>query len=192
MKKVSVFAGITWLIIFQSACYTLEAQRKINGTVTSVDGVALERVTVTVQNTGLGTLTTADGSFSIIADSSDVLVISAVGMQKRVIPVRNELFIHAILQYDFKSMEEVVTVGYGSLKRKDLTGAISSLSDKEFNKGIFTAPDQLIQGKVAGLQITRNNGSPGGSAAIKIRGNTALSGSGQPLYVLDGVPLDGR
>jgi iron complex outermembrane receptor protein len=86
----------------------------------------------------------------------------------------------------------VVVIGYGTAKKKDLTGAVSSIAAKDFNKGIFSSPDQLIQGKASGVQIINNSGQPGGATTIKIRGNSALSGTGQPLYVVDGVPLDGR
>ena len=86
----------------------------------------------------------------------------------------------------------MVVVGYGSAKKKDLTGAIAHISEKDFNKGNFISADQLIQGKVSGVQITTNNGEPGGMITVKIRGNSALTGTGQPLYVVDGVPLDGR
>jgi iron complex outermembrane receptor protein len=86
----------------------------------------------------------------------------------------------------------VAVIGYGTVKKKDLTGAVSSISAKDFNKGIFSSPDQLIQGKASGVQIINNNGQPGGAITVKIRGNSALSGTGQPLYVVDGIQLDGR
>ena len=86
----------------------------------------------------------------------------------------------------------MIVIGYGTARKKDITGSVSSVSTKDFNKGIFTSPDQLLLGKVSGLQITNNNGQPGGAATIRIRGNSALSGTGQPLYVIDDVPLDGR
>ncbi|MBL7730373.1 MAG: SusC/RagA family TonB-linked outer membrane protein, partial [Chitinophagaceae bacterium] len=82
--------------------------------------------------------------------------------------------------------------GYGSSKKKDLTGSVGSIKEKDFNKGVFTSPDQLMQGKISGVQVINNSGQPGGAATIKIRGASAVTGSGQPLYVIDGVPLDGR
>ncbi len=91
------------------------------------------------------------------------------------------------------SLDSVIVIEiYGTTNKKDLTGSIGSVSERNFNKGIFTSPDQLIQGKVTGVQITYNNGQPGGAANIKIRGHSALTGTGQPLFVIDGVPLDGR
>lgn len=96
------------------------------------------------------------------------------------------------LQLDIKELEQVVVVGYGTAKKRDLTGAIATVSSKDFNKGNFASPDQLIQGKVSGVQIINTNGLPGAATTIKIRGNSAITGTGQPLFVLDGVPLDGN
>jgi iron complex outermembrane receptor protein len=90
------------------------------------------------------------------------------------------------------SLDSLVVIGYGTSKKKDLTGAVSSVKEKDFNKGTFTSPDLLIQGKVPGVQIITNNGQPGGATTVKIRGSSALTGTGQPLYVIDGIPLDGR
>jgi TonB-linked SusC/RagA family outer membrane protein len=92
----------------------------------------------------------------------------------------------------YSTLNDVVVIGYGTSKKKDLTGSVASVSEKDFNNGTYTSPDQLIQGKVSGVQITSNDGSPGGAATINIRGNAALSSTGQPLFVVDGVPLDGR
>ena len=89
-------------------------------------------------------------------------------------------------------LDDVVVIGYGSINKKDLTGAISSVSEKDFNKGTLSSPELLIQGKVPGVQMTSTTGSPGGPITVLIRGNSALTGTGQPLYVVDGVPLDGR
>ncbi|RYZ53650.1 MAG: SusC/RagA family TonB-linked outer membrane protein [Sphingobacteriales bacterium] len=88
------------------------------------------------------------------------------------------------------SLNEVVVIGYGTARRRDLTGSVATVNERNFNKGVFTSPDQLIQGKVAGVQITNNSGQPGGQATIRIRGASALTGSGNPLFVVDGVPLD--
>ncbi len=86
----------------------------------------------------------------------------------------------------------MVVTGYGTARKRDLTGSVGSLKEKDFNKGVFTSADQLIQGKVSGVQMINNSGQPGGAATVKIRGASAITGSGQPLYVVDGVPLDGR
>jgi TonB-linked SusC/RagA family outer membrane protein len=91
-----------------------------------------------------------------------------------------------------QSMTEIVVIGYGTARRKDVTGSISSIKAKDFNQGVILAPDQLLQGKVPGLEITNNSGQPGAATTIKIRGNNSLRANNNPLYVIDGVPLDGR
>src|SRR4029079_12668667 len=91
-----------------------------------------------------------------------------------------------------QSLTDVVVIGYGSVRKKDLTGAVTSIKAKDFNQGVIAAPDQLLQGKVSGLEITNNSGQPGSATTIKIRGNNSIRASNNPLYVVDGVPLDGR
>ena len=168
------------------------SQQKINGLVRSTDSVPLAGVTIAVKNTNLVTTSAEDGSFSISARPGDELIFSSVGSIKKSVVVGNSTFIDVSLSFAVTRLEEVVTIGYGTAKKKDLTGSVASVSAKDFNKGIFASPDQLIQGKVSGVQVSNDNGQPGGAATIKIRGNAALSGTGQPLYVIDGVPLDGR
>lgn len=89
-------------------------------------------------------------------------------------------------------MDEVVIVGYGSQKKRDVTGSVASLKEKDFNQGIVTSADQLLQNRVAGVNIINNSGQPGGQATVKIRGNNSIRAGANPLYVIDGVPLDGR
>lgn len=166
--------------------------QKINGVVKSIDSVPLRGVTVLVKNSNKATTTDSNGLFSIDAERGNELLFSYVGAERKSVMVTDNRFLEINLVFSISSLEEVVTIGYGTVRKKDLTGAVSSVSTKDFNKGIFASPDQLIQGKVSGVQLINNNGQPGGVATVKIRGNTALSGTGQPLYVVDGVPLDGR
>ncbi|MGZ8558116.1 MAG: TonB-dependent receptor plug domain-containing protein, partial [Chitinophagaceae bacterium] len=167
------------------------SQQKITGVVRGTDNLPVDGATITVKNSNQATSSAADGSFSIMAKPGDVLIVSSVGMVEKSLPVSNQLFISITLSLKITNLDEVVVIGYGTAKKKDLTGAVSSIATKDFNKGIFSSPDQLIQGKASGVQIINNNGQPGGATTVKIRGNSALSGTGQPLYVVDGVPLDG-
>jgi iron complex outermembrane receptor protein len=96
------------------------------------------------------------------------------------------------LEATVNSLNEVVVVGYGSARKRDLTGSVASVKSKDFNQGVIAAPDQLLQGKVSGLEITSNSGQPGAATTVKIRGNNSIRASNNPLYVVDGVPLDGR
>jgi len=96
------------------------------------------------------------------------------------------------MKNDAQALNEVTVVGYGTARKQDLTGAVTQIGEKDFNKGTFTSPDQLLQGRVSGVQVSNNSGQPGGPATIRIRGNSAVTGTGQPLYVVDGVTLDGH
>ena len=171
----------------------ISQQRTISGKVIDNIGSSLSGATVSEKGINKSTATKEDGSFSLnVSGSGARLVISYIGYVTTEVAINNEAYFTIILIPAITSLDDVVVIGYGTAKKKDLTGAIGSVSEKDFNKGIFTSPDQLIQGKVSGVQITSNDGSPSGAATIKIRGNSALTGTGQPLYVVDGSPLDGR
>ncbi|HEX6846820.1 MAG TPA: SusC/RagA family TonB-linked outer membrane protein [Chitinophagaceae bacterium] len=168
------------------------SQQTITGKITDKRNSPLVGATIELKKKNKRTLSDANGDFAITADRGDTITISYVGFQDLEVIIGSETQLSITLEETIKTLDDVVVIGYGTAKKKDLTGAIGSVSEKDFNKGIFASPDQLVQGKVSGLQITYNNGMPGGAATIKIRGNSALSGTGQPLFVIDGVPLDGR
>ena len=196
MKKAKIIIAYARLLFLLATLLLLHdsafSQKKISGIVLDVDHQAVDGASIEIRGSKTGTLSAADGSFSILAKTGDVLLISHVGMIQKKVTVVNEAQVVIIMSSAANNMEEVVVIGYGTAKKKDLTGAVASVSAKDFNKGIFASPDLMIQGKVSGVQIINNNGSPGGPVTVKIRGNSALSGTGQPLYVVDGVPLDGR
>jgi TonB-dependent starch-binding outer membrane protein SusC len=180
------------LVVFLSLHTNAFSQKKISGLVLDADHQPIDGASIAIKNSNTGTQSAANGSFTIMAKTGDVLLVSSVGMIGKEVLIRNEAILNIILSFALNNMEEVVVIGYGTAKKKDLTGAVGSVSAKDFIKGIFSSPDQLIQGKASGVQIITNNGQPGGAITVKIRGNSALSGTGQPLYVVDGVPLDGR
>jgi len=168
-------------------------QRVISGKVTDDKGLPLVGATILEKKSNKGTESREGGIFTLsIPDSNARLIISFIGYSTTDVAVNNQTYIAITLLASVSNLDSMVVIGYGTSKKKDLTGAVSSVKEKDFNKGTFTSPDLLIQGKVSGVQITYNNGQPGGAATIKIRGNSALSGTGQPLFVIDGVPLDGR
>ncbi len=170
----------------------LHAQHIIKGQVTDKNNVALVAANVTIKDSKRGTATDSSGRFIISASAGEKLEISFIGYRSRFITIVNETELNITLEEEAFNLNDVIVIGYGTVKKKDLTGSVGSVSSTNFNKGIFTSPDQLIQGKVSGLQITNNNGLPGAATTIRIRGNSALSGTGQPLFVVDGIPLDGR
>ena len=169
------------------------AQNKVvTGKVTdSKDGAAVQGVTVTAKGTRTGTQTNADGSFSIsVASAVKALVFSSVGFATQEVSIEGKTSLNISLVVTNASLNEVVVTGYGTSKRKDLTGSIATITSKDFVKGPITTPEQLIAGKVAGVQITPNNGMPGSGSRIRIRAGTSLRASNDPLIVIDGVPID--
>jgi iron complex outermembrane receptor protein len=170
------------------------AQKTITGKVTdSKDGSPLPGVSVVAKGSGTGTQTKTDGTYSItVPNSTSALVISSVGYASQEISISGKTAVDAILVASGTSLNEIVVVGYGTARRKDLTGAVSSVQAKDFVKGPVTNPDQLLIGKVSGLQIINSSGQPGAVTIVKIRGTNSIRTGNTPLYVVDGIPLDGR
>lgn len=165
--------------------------RQVSGKVTdAADASGLPGVSVQVKGTGKGVATGIDGSYKISVTGNATLVFSYVGyLTQEVVVDRNTIDIK--LGSDTKALEEVVVVGYGTVKKKDATGAVNAIGAKDFQKGIVTSPEQLMQGRVAGVQITQSNGEPGGGINVRIRGTSSVYGGNNPLFVVDGVPLAG-
>ncbi|KAA6439541.1 TonB-dependent receptor [Dyadobacter flavalbus] len=162
----------------------------ISGTVTDEAGAPLPGATVIVKGTTKGTTTDADGKFVIDADAGAMLEISFVGYAAKEVPVNAQSSIVVKLIPDLSQLNEVVVVGYGTQKRSDITGAISSINSESFNRGVVTNPGELLQGKLAGVSIAANSGEPGAAQDIIIRGIGSLRSGTQPLYVVDGFLLD--
>ncbi len=186
---------VIFMPVFLLLSISLLAQdRVVTGKVTdSKDGTPVVGASVQPKGSTTGTSTSTDGSFRISVPSGiNTLVVSSAEFERQEINITDKTTIDVSLVASTAGLSEVVVIGYGTARKKDLTGSVGSVSEKDFNKGTYTSADQLIQGKVAGVQITNNSGQPGGATSVKIRGNSAITGSGQPLYVVDGVPLDGR
>jgi iron complex outermembrane receptor protein len=166
---------------------------KISGTVTDEKGDALSGVSVTIKGTKSGTSTDASGKYSITVPENSTLVFTYIGFETQEAPVSGKTVLNIRMVGSNKQLDQIVVVGYGSVRKRDVTGAVSTVQAKDFNQGVVTAPDQLIQGRVAGLEVINNSGQPGAATTVRIRGNSSIrTGAGQPLYVIDGVPLDGR
>lgn len=169
------------------------AQRTITGTLTDGEtGDALIGASILVVGTSTGTVTDFNGSYTInVPEGATELQYSYTGFVTKIVEIGDSDVMD--LSLDAGSLlDEVVVIGYGTAKKSDLTGSIATVDTKDFNLGIITAPDQLIQGKVAGVQMINNSGMPGGETTVRIRGNTSVRSGTEPLYVIDGVPLDGR
>ncbi len=162
----------------------------VSGTVKGSDGSGLPGVTVQGKGTSKGTQTGMDGTYKIAVPAKSTLVFSFVGMTTQEVSIGNRSVVDVTLIDDSKALEEVVVVGYGTQQKRDITGSVSALKTADFNPGVAPSADQLMQGRASGVQITQNNGSPGGKTSVRIRGGTSLTAGNDPLYVVDGVPLD--
>ena len=159
----------------------------VTGVVTSAQNEPLIGVTVMVENTTNGTVTDFDGNFSIAASPSDKLVFSYIGYVSQTIEVGDQTHIRVQMAEENEMLDELVVIGYGSVKKSDLTGAISSVKSDQLENTASAGIESALQGKVPGVLITKNSGQPGGETDIKIRGVGSFNSSG-PLWVIDGVP----
>ncbi|MEP6948970.1 MAG: SusC/RagA family TonB-linked outer membrane protein [Ginsengibacter sp.] len=190
MRKKLLLSGLFMLFCFLQ---TMAQQRTVTGTVTSKDGTPLADASVTVVGQKTGVRTAADGTFSItVPANAKQLQISYVGSETQKVDVSSATTVSVSLAASTQSLTDVVIIGYGSARKKDLTGSVSSIKSKDFNRGNINSPDQLLQNKVPGLEITTNSGQPGVATTVKIRGNNSIRSGNGPLYVIDGVALDGR
>ncbi|GAB3314430.1 TonB-dependent receptor [Larkinella ripae] len=165
----------------------------IKGTVASETGETLPGVTIAVKGTTLGTTTNESGQYSLsVPDEKAVLVFSSVGYEKQEMPVGNRSTINVTLKADTKALGEIVVVGYGTQQRRDLTGSVASVKGKDLENLPVAGPVEALQGRVAGVEIVQNSGSPGGGSTVKVRGITSLNAGNSPLYIVDGVPITGN
>ncbi len=166
-------------------------QVRVSGTVTdAADRSTLPGVNVIVKGTLTGTITGINGEYSLMATSGDVLVFTFVGYLPQEVAVGNQTVINVAMKTDVQALEEVVVIGYGTVKKSDATGSVSAVSSKDFNKGAITSPQELLVGKSAGVVITTAGGAPGTGATIRVRGGSSLNASNDPLIIIDGVPID--
>lgn len=172
--------------------FTFAQTKTISGNVTDSDnGEPLIGVTIVIDGTTIGTVSDVMGHYSLaVSDANTVLRYSFIGYRTQKITIASSTTLDIAMEKDLMNLDEVVVVGYGVAKKSDLTGAVSSVKEEDFNKASAATPEQLIQGRIAGVQITQNNGEPGAGAQIRIRGASTIRSGQQPLYVIDGVPLD--
>ncbi|MFZ4058675.1 MAG: SusC/RagA family TonB-linked outer membrane protein, partial [Ferruginibacter sp.] len=180
-------------VLFMLLSTAAWAQTVVTGKVTdSKDGSPVTGVTVTVKGTKVSTQTGSDGTYKLtVPAGAKSLVFTSVGFARQEQNVSGTA-VDVSFVATSQSLNEVVVVGYGTARKKDLTGATTSISSKDFVKGQIATPEQLILGKVAGVSITSNGGAPGAGSTIRIRGGASLSASNDPLIIIDGVQLEGR
>lgn len=191
VKLYLISRYITVLLVFTTSLAWSQG-RTITGTVTAADdGSPLPGVNVIEVGTNNGAVTGMDGAFSLIVGDNASLVFSFVGYQSRTVTVGNQTTINVSLDPDVTSLSEVVVIGYGAVQKRDATGAVASVKAEDFNVGVIASPEQLIQGRTAGVQVTQASGEPGAGVNIRIRGTSSVRGGNNPLFVVDGIPLTG-
>ena len=162
-------------------------QITVNGVVQDTQGEPIIGANILVKGTANGTITDLDGNFQLTADADALLVISYIGYVTQELPAQPVMNI--TLREDAEQLEEVVVIGYGSVKKNDLSGSVVAIKAEDMNKGAVTSPQELIQGKVPGLYVSAGDGQPGAGSSIRIRGGASLNASNDPLIVIDGVPV---
>jgi len=191
-KRKNFISMMVVLIMYLSCSITAWGQTTGNyrGTITDANREALIGVSVKVKGTTTGVVTNINGQYSIQARPGDVLVFSYIGMVTQEKILTSQLDNDIVLTEEAKGLEEVVVIGYGVAKRKDVTTAVSSVSTEDLNLRPITSAAQAIQGKAAGVQVIQPNGKPGAGMVIRVRGTTSMNASNDPLYVVDGVPMN--
>ena len=187
MKKYTLLIALSLM-----SCSWLLAQRQISGKViSSDDNFPLPGVTILQKGTTNGTITDIEGNYTIsVPEDGTTLTFSFVGYQTQEVIAGSNSVINVTLNLDLTELNEIVVIGYGQVEKEDLTGAVATVDSKDFNKGVLSSPQDLLVGRVAGVQVTSNSGAPGAGATIRIRGGSSISANNDPLIVIDGFPVD--
>lgn len=168
-----------------------QSTNTVSGTVSDEIGEPLIGASVTVEGANVGVTTDFDGHYTIsVPAKATHLSFSYVGYNRQVVAINGQSVINVTMEPASESLKEMVVIGYGTQKKEDLTGSVASISEKDFNQGVISSPEELINGKIPGVQITTNGGSANASSTIRIRGGASLNASNDPLIVLDGVPME--
>ncbi len=179
------------LAVLLFSWYGAIAQNRVVTGKVYAEGDPLIGATILVEKTTTGTITDIDGNFELtVGDDAQNLIISYTGYITKTVAIPPSLYLEVELQVSSELLDEVVVIGYGTSRKKDLTGSVVQVGAEEFQRGQISTPEQLIAGKVAGVQVTPGSGAPGSGSRIRIRGGSSLNASNSPLIVIDGVPLD--
>jgi len=179
------------LFLLLSHSFVYGQAQTVTGRVTTVeDPEGLPGVNVAIKGTTGGSITDAEGKFSISAEQGAILVFSFVGHQSQEFVYRGQTNINILLEEDLKELNEVVITGYSSVEKRDITGSVTSIKADDFKEISLNGIDQALQGQAPGVQVTQSSGTPGGGISVRIRGNTSISASNRPLFVIDGIPVE--
>ena len=192
-KTCCRWRSVLTALLLATGLATASAQTQtLTGSVTdAADGEPLMGATIKVKETNAGVVTNLDGHYSVKVDNGQTLVVSYIGYITKSVKYTGQATLDVALSSDNAALDEVVVVGYGVMKRSDITGSVVSVGEKDIKKSVITSVDQALQGRAAGVQVTQNSGSPGGGISVAIRGVNSLNGN-EPLYVVDGIAIDGQ
>lgn len=179
------------LFLLLSHSFVSGQTQTVSGRVTSAEETAgLPGVNVFIKGTSSGSITDAEGKFTISADQGAILVFSFVGHKSQEFVYRGQTNINILLEEDLKELNEVVVTGYSSVEKRDITGSVTSIKADDFKEISLNGIDQALQGQAPGVQVTQSSGTPGGGISVRIRGSTSISASNRPLFVIDGIPVE--
>ncbi|MFA9370164.1 MAG: SusC/RagA family TonB-linked outer membrane protein [Labilibaculum antarcticum] len=179
------------LLLIAVPLVTLAQTIRVTGKVTDSGGETLPGVNIVILGTTQGTITNIDGIYSIDVPFNGSLTFNFIGCNTQTIEVNNQNTINVVMADDVQSLDEVVIIGYGTMKRSDVTGSVVSVSSEAISQSVSTSIDQVLQGRAAGVQVQQNSGAPGAGSSIRIRGISSLNGSNEPIFVIDGIIIDG-
>jgi TonB-dependent starch-binding outer membrane protein SusC len=161
----------------------------VRGTVKDIKNDPLPGVSIIIEGTSIGTVTDLDGNFALEVPEGSVLVFSFIGFERQRIAIDNQTNLDIVLKEDARSLQEVVVIGYGTVKRSDFTGSIAQVKEEDIKATPIVAIDRALQGRAAGVSVTQNSARPGGGTTIRIRGTGSVTAGNEPLYVIDGYPI---
>jgi TonB-linked SusC/RagA family outer membrane protein len=187
VSKIFRICTVTFTLFFATLFHVSAQDQPVKGRIVSADGEGIPGVTVVVKGTSTGTVTDSSGNYSISAPADAVLVYSYLGYVSQEVPVGSQSEMNITLASDAKA-DEVVVIGYGTQKKKEVTGSVGSVSGEEISKMPVSSFDQAIQGRITGVNVTSSSGAPGAAVSVQIRGGSAISATrtSEPLYIIDG------
>ena len=183
---------LLYLFLVLGFSWSVQAQQiNVRGVVSDLSGEPLPGVNIVVKGTLQGVMTDPNGNYQISVPGSDaILMFSYIGYISQEVTVGNQNEINISLKEDLQQIDEVVVIGYGTVTKKDVTTAVSTVSTKDIDERPIVSAAQALQGKAAGVNVYSPSGAPGGEMVVRVRGTTSFNGSNSPLYVVDGVPVD--
>ncbi|CAN5659297.1 TonB-dependent receptor [soil metagenome] len=197
IKQLGILPAVVFVMLFLCSSFTISAQsipntniekKNVSGKITNASGNPVAGATIVVKNTTSGTSSSETGAYSIaVPTGKSTLVISSVGFKTKEITVNGQATINVVLEDDKNELSQVVVIGYGVVRKSDLTGSVSSIKAEDLKAVPATSFDQAMQGRAAGVQVTQTSGKPGSEASIRIRGTSSINAGNEPLYVIDGL-----